>query len=134
MIDAILQEFTLLECGLATAQRYGVVKQRLQARGRPIPENDLWIAASAQEHGLAVVSDDEHFAWVEELDPVRSWRSTCVPGFPLQSLVRSLEIDVRAPGRASAHPRRGPETASGGPTWSVQPIYLGKSGLSQKSR
>ena len=30
-------------------------------RGRPIPTNDMWIAASALQHGFAVFSDERHF-------------------------------------------------------------------------
>ena len=39
---------------------------RLKAKGRPIPENDIWIAA-ALYHGLTLVSRDVHFAEVEGL-------------------------------------------------------------------
>ncbi|MHB8830362.1 MAG: PIN domain-containing protein [Syntrophales bacterium] len=28
---------------------------------KPIPTNDLWIAASAMRHGLALFTYDEHF-------------------------------------------------------------------------
>ena len=30
-------------------------------QGRPIPENDVWIAALARQHELPIVSRDEHF-------------------------------------------------------------------------
>jgi tRNA(fMet)-specific endonuclease VapC len=39
----------------------------LRGEGRPIPENDLWIAATASEHGLVLVTRDEHFDRVEGL-------------------------------------------------------------------
>ena len=39
----------------------GAVKDALRAKGRPIPENDIWIAAVAVQHGLAVASRDPHF-------------------------------------------------------------------------
>ena len=32
-----------------------------------IPENDRWIAAPAREHGLTLVSRDEHFKQIDEL-------------------------------------------------------------------
>lgn len=34
---------------------------------KPIPENDIWTAALALEHGLVVLSKDRHFAEVEGL-------------------------------------------------------------------
>jgi len=39
----------------------------LRKKGRPIPENDIWIAAIAFQHDLTLVSRDEHFEEVEDL-------------------------------------------------------------------
>jgi len=44
-----------------TAAQYATVYRELRRRGRPIPTNDMWIAASALPHGFAVISDDKHF-------------------------------------------------------------------------
>ncbi len=44
-----------------TAAQYAIVYRELRGRGRPIPTNDMWIAASALQHGFAVFSDDGHF-------------------------------------------------------------------------
>lgn len=43
------------------AERYGFVKAALSRRGTPIPENDIWIAATALETGTRLVSNDAHF-------------------------------------------------------------------------
>jgi len=43
------------------AERYGYVKAALRKRGTPIPENDIWIAATALETGCRLLSYDEHF-------------------------------------------------------------------------
>jgi tRNA(fMet)-specific endonuclease VapC len=51
----------------ATAAQYAVVYRELRRRGRPIPTNDMWIAASALQHGFAVFSDDGHFHEVSSL-------------------------------------------------------------------
>lgn len=51
----------ILPCTIETARHYGALKELLRASGRPIPENDLWIAAIAQEHGLTLATRDEHF-------------------------------------------------------------------------
>jgi tRNA(fMet)-specific endonuclease VapC len=50
-----------------TAKRYGEIKNLLRTKGRPIPENDLWIAAIAQQYDLTLVTRDPHFKSVEKL-------------------------------------------------------------------
>lgn len=50
-----------------TADSYALVYANLRRKGQPIPANDLWIAASALEHGLALLSLDAHFAQVDGL-------------------------------------------------------------------
>lgn len=50
-----------------TADSYALVYASLRRKGQPIPVNDLWIAASALEHGLALLSLDAHFAQVDGL-------------------------------------------------------------------
>lgn len=44
-----------------TSELYAKVFQALRQRGRPIPQNDMWIAASALEHGAALATFDTHF-------------------------------------------------------------------------
>lgn len=43
------------------AERYGYVKAELAKKGTPIPENDIWIAATALETGARLISYDSHF-------------------------------------------------------------------------
>ena len=52
---------------LETADYYALVVKRLRAKGRPIPTNDIWIAANAMKHGLALYSFDDHFEEIEGL-------------------------------------------------------------------
>jgi len=65
---------TLVDVGLVTADRFGMVATALRRAGTPIPTNDIWIAAHAMEHGAYLVSYDQHFervpglAWI---DPAR---------------------------------------------------------------
>lgn len=44
-----------------TAGQYADVRDELKNGGRPIPSNDLWIAALVRQHGLPLLSRDEHF-------------------------------------------------------------------------
>jgi len=50
-----------------TAKLYGEIKNRLKVKGRPIPENDIWIAALAQQYSLTLASNDGHFSEIENL-------------------------------------------------------------------
>lgn len=57
----------LLNAGGETAEEYGAVKQELSKRGRLIPENDIWIAASARAHKATLLTRDAHFRQVKGL-------------------------------------------------------------------
>jgi tRNA(fMet)-specific endonuclease VapC len=50
-----------------TAERYAVIRDYLRRRGTPIPTNDLWIAASAAQHGLRLLCLDKHFKEVPQV-------------------------------------------------------------------
>ena len=44
-----------------TAERYAAIFLYLREQGTPIPTNDIWIAATAMQHGLKIVTTDEHY-------------------------------------------------------------------------
>ena len=50
-----------------TSERYAAVWLHLRREGTPIPTNDLWIAASAMQHGLTVLTADRHFLKVPQV-------------------------------------------------------------------
>ncbi|MEI8307616.1 MAG: PIN domain-containing protein [Chloroflexales bacterium] len=50
-----------------TAIYYATVYQSLRTKGRPIPTNDMWIAATALQHGCALFSFDGHFQSIDGL-------------------------------------------------------------------
>lgn len=50
-----------------TADRYAVIHADLRRAGRPVPTNDLWIAASAMQHGLRVLTEDAHFLRISQI-------------------------------------------------------------------
>lgn len=57
----------VLAIGADTAEYYARVFRSLRLKGRPIPTNDLWVAAVALEHGYAVYTRDEHFQEIDGL-------------------------------------------------------------------
>jgi len=57
----------LAPIGEATAERSAVVYASLRSSGQPIPTNDLWIAASAMEHGTELVTLERDFSHVPQI-------------------------------------------------------------------
>lgn len=57
----------VVTCGETTADNYALVYAALRRKGRPVPSNDLWIAASALEHGAALLTLDGHFSEIDGL-------------------------------------------------------------------
>jgi tRNA(fMet)-specific endonuclease VapC len=70
---AILKDFfssprvIVAEIDEETSERYAVIVQSLRMKGTPIPTNDLWIAASAMQHGLKVLTTDKHYLEVPQI-------------------------------------------------------------------
>ena len=70
---AILKDFLgsprviVAEIDEETSERYAVIVQSLRMKGTPIPTNDLWIAASAMQHGLKVLTTDKHYLKVPQI-------------------------------------------------------------------
>ncbi len=70
---SILRDFlssarvNLLEIDDETSERYAVILFHLRAKGTPIPTNDLWIAASAMQYGLKVLTTDRHYIEIPQV-------------------------------------------------------------------
>ncbi len=63
MLNSFLEEehVSLQLVTKSIAERWGYVKAALAQKGTPIPDNDIWIAATALETGSRLVSYDRHF-------------------------------------------------------------------------
>ncbi|MBI5960904.1 MAG: type II toxin-antitoxin system VapC family toxin [Chloroflexi bacterium] len=66
-IETFVAQYPVLDCSKTTASHYGQIKQKLAVKGRPIPENDIWISALAVQYGLTLVTRDDHFKQVDGL-------------------------------------------------------------------
>jgi len=69
-IDEFAANNVVLGCDTDTARRYGEIKAGLRLKGNPLPENDIWIAAIALQHGLTMITRDTHFSEIENLKVV----------------------------------------------------------------
>ena len=58
---------SLVPVTLTTADRFARIAAALRAKGRPIPTNDIWIAAHAMEAGAELLSFDAHFGAIDGL-------------------------------------------------------------------
>jgi len=50
-----------------TAERYAFIHDHLRRCGKPVPTNDLWIAATAFQHGLRLLTLDDHFGRIPQI-------------------------------------------------------------------
>lgn len=57
----------LLSITLDTAAFYSQIFSSLRTKGKPIPSNDLWIAAQTLENGCVLCSHDKHFKAIDGL-------------------------------------------------------------------
>jgi tRNA(fMet)-specific endonuclease VapC len=60
-LDTHLRDFDILAINAETTLPYASLRAALKRSGRPIPGNHAWIAALAMQHGLPILSRDEHF-------------------------------------------------------------------------
>jgi tRNA(fMet)-specific endonuclease VapC len=69
-LDALLLKVDVLLLEQKTLPFYAEVRVRLKVVGTPIPVNDCWIAALAQQHRLPIVSQDQHFDFVKGIQRI----------------------------------------------------------------
>ena len=55
------------ETDFSVCDRYALVLHQLRNKGRPIPTNDIWIAAHALALGADLLSADQHFSFIDGL-------------------------------------------------------------------
>lgn len=72
VIDELIKKSTVLNCDADTAKLVGNIRHQLKIKGRPIPDNDIWIAALALQYTLTLVTKDSHFSEVNHLQVI-SW-------------------------------------------------------------
>ena len=66
-INEFVKENIVMPCNAVTGMKYGEIKNSLKEKGKPIPENDIWIAAIAKEHSLVLITKDKHFKLIDDI-------------------------------------------------------------------
>jgi len=67
VIDSYESRYPVANVNAAVARSYGVIRNELRQKGKPIPSNDVWIAAIAISFGYVLVTRDAHFREVPNL-------------------------------------------------------------------
>lgn len=57
----------IIEIDEETSERYAIILGDLRGKGTPIPTNDIWIASSAMQYGLKVVTTDTHYLQISQV-------------------------------------------------------------------
>jgi predicted nucleic acid-binding protein len=71
-VQAIAKKVSCREVPVSAADHYARIKRDSQRRGRPLDENDLWIAATAAALGAVLVSRDLDFSGVAAIQ-IEDW-------------------------------------------------------------
>lgn len=66
-VKQFMDQCALLLVNELISIHYSDIKLVLKGKGHPIPENDIWIGATAIHHGLSLCSRDDHFSFIDGL-------------------------------------------------------------------
>jgi len=65
--NAFINNCIVLDANALVAEEYGELRLALKQKGKPIPENDIWIAAICIVNEIPLFSRDKHFEYVDQL-------------------------------------------------------------------
>jgi len=60
----------VLNINTSIAERYAMIRKKLKDKGTPVPENDIWIAATCIVYEISLATNDKHFNNIESLQVV----------------------------------------------------------------
>jgi tRNA(fMet)-specific endonuclease VapC len=63
-LSGLLNDCLVLDVNEPTTHHYAEITLELKRKGKPIPTNDIWIAALCRQHSLPLLSQDRHFDWI----------------------------------------------------------------------
>jgi tRNA(fMet)-specific endonuclease VapC len=71
-VETVERTIAVLVLDAATARIYAQLKNDLKHRNLTMPDNDLWIAATAIQYDVTLAARDAHFTWIAGLR-VEQW-------------------------------------------------------------
>ena len=66
-VQKLVHRCRILSIHSKTAMTYAQIRLQLKEKGKPIPENDIWIAALCRSKSLPLATEDAHFLEVDDL-------------------------------------------------------------------
>lgn len=60
-LKGLLNDCLVLDVQEPTTPHYSEIIQDLKRKGKPIPTNDIWIAALCRQHAMPLLTRDRHF-------------------------------------------------------------------------
>ena len=72
MLHNFMELSTIITIDKETAKQYGEIVAKLFKKGKPIPTNDVWIAAIAKQYEFTLITRDKHFNEIEDL-MIKNW-------------------------------------------------------------
>jgi len=69
-VNKLIKSCKILNTNMNVAKSYSEIRLHLKQAGRPIPENDIWIAAICSVYKIPLLTKDQHFNFVKELKVV----------------------------------------------------------------
>lgn len=67
ILESFLNLCVIVEVDAVTSMHYGEITAALFKKGKPIPTNDIWIAATVKQHNLILITQDKHFHEIESI-------------------------------------------------------------------
>jgi tRNA(fMet)-specific endonuclease VapC len=71
-LNLFLELCTVLNVDVDTSKYYGEIIAALYKKGKPLPTNDVWIAAMTIQNNCILVTNDNHFKEIENLN-IENW-------------------------------------------------------------
>lgn len=62
-----INDCIILNSNSLVAEQYAVIRKQLKDAGKPIPENDIWIAATCMVYDVSLATNDSHFSYINNL-------------------------------------------------------------------
>src|ERR1700679_3022184 len=66
-LTSFLELANIVDIDHSTAILFGEISAELYKKGKPIPTNDIWIAASIKQYHFTLVTRDKHFNAISDL-------------------------------------------------------------------
>ncbi len=64
---SFINDCIILSTNLLVAEQYALIRKYLKDKGKPIPENDIWIAATCIVYDISLATKDAHFNYINNL-------------------------------------------------------------------